>query len=114
MLPARCRLRSVRGTPGMTTSPLPDGFLGKVRRAVDAVPVVSVLVRALGNYIVHQSANQAGSVAFSAVLSMFPLLLLVATAASWLGAPGDAAALAGRVLGYAPGIVREALQPVVD
>jgi membrane protein len=65
------------------------------------------------NYILHQSGNQAGSVAFSTLLSMFPLLLLVSAAAGFIGHPGDAAVLAGRVLDYAPPVVRDALQPVV-
>jgi len=65
-------------------------------------------------YIGHQSANQAGSVAFSSVLAMFPLLILVSDAAGFIGRPGDAAALAGRVVGYTPPVVQEALQPVVD
>jgi membrane protein len=63
--------------------------------------------------VLHQSANQAGSLAFSAVLAMFPLLLLLSAAAAYIGQPGDAAALAERVLGYAPQLVRDAMQPVV-
>lgn len=65
-------------------------------------------------YIGHQSANQAGSVAFSSVLAMFPLLILISAAAGFIGRPGDAAVLAGRVVGYTPPVVQEALQPVVD
>ncbi|MDM0021967.1 YihY/virulence factor BrkB family protein [Variovorax saccharolyticus] len=73
-----------------------------------------VLLRALRNYILHQSANQAGSLAFSSVLAMFPLLILVSAAAGFFGQPGDAAALAGRVMEFAPQVVRDAVQPVID
>lgn len=72
------------------------------------------VVRAFQRYIEHQSANQAGSVAFSAVLSMFPLLILVSAAAAFVGRPGDAAALADRVISFSPPIVQDALKPVVD
>ena len=82
--------------------------------AITGFPVLGVLVLAVRNYILHQSANQAGSLAFSAVLAMFPLLLLLSAAAGFLGQPGDAAALAERVLGYAPPLVREVMQPVVQ
>ncbi len=78
------------------------------------VAAVRVLVQAVRNYIAHQSANQAGSVAFSSVLAMFPLLILLSSAAGFIGRPGAAAALAERVTGYAPPVVRDALQPVVD
>lgn len=40
--------------------------------------------------------------------------LLVSAAAAYVGQPGDAAALAGRVMGYAPQLVRDAVQPVID
>jgi membrane protein len=73
-----------------------------------------VLLLAVRNYVLHQSANQAGSMAFSTVLSMFPLLLLLSAGAAYIGSPGDAAALAGRVVDYAPPLVRSALQPVVN
>ena len=73
-----------------------------------------VVVRAMQGYIRHQSATQAGSVAFSSVLAMFPLLVLVSATAAYVGKPGDAATLVTRVVGYAPPVVREALQPVVD
>ncbi|WP_198086646.1 YihY/virulence factor BrkB family protein [Variovorax sp. E3] len=66
------------------------------------------------NYVVHQSANQAGSLAFSSVLAMFPLLILVSAAAGFAGQPGEAAALARRVMSYAPAMVRDAVQPVID
>ncbi len=86
----------------------------RVRDTVLATPVLGVIVLAVRNYILHQSANQAGSLAFSSVLAMFPLLLLLSAAAGFMGQPGDAAALASRVVGYAPQLVRDALQPVVD
>jgi membrane protein len=44
---------------------------------------------------------------------MFPLLILVSAAAAYVGQPGDAAALAERVVGYAPQVVRDAMQPVI-
>lgn len=77
-------------------------------------PGLGVLLRAIRNYVVHQSANQAGSLAFSTVLAVFPLLILLSAAAAYIGQPGDAAALAGRVMGYAPQLVRDAVQPVID
>lgn len=80
---------------------------------LDRLPVVGVLVRAVRNYIAHQSANQAGSVAFSFLLAMFPLLLLLSSAAAFVGRPGAAAAIAADVLEYAPPLVNDALQPVV-
>jgi membrane protein len=88
--------------------------LRRLGRAIADLPVVGVLALAVHNYILHQSANQAGSLAFSAVLAMFPLLLLLSAAAGFVGQPGDAAALAERVLGYAPQLVREVMQPVVQ
>ena len=69
---------------------------------------------AVRNYIFHQSANQAGSLAFSSVLAIFPLLILLSAAAGFFGQPGDAAALASRVMGYAPQMVQDAVQPVID
>jgi membrane protein len=87
------------------------------RRAQDAAmstPGLRVVLPAIRNYIVHQSANQAGSLAFSAVLAMFPLLILVSAAAGFVGQPGDAAALAERVMTYAPQAVRDAMQPVIS
>jgi membrane protein len=83
------------------------------RRAALRAPIAGVVIRAIVNYIQHQSANQAGSLAFSSVLAMFPLLILVSAAAGFVGQPGDAAALAERVMGYAPQVVRDALQPVI-
>ncbi|MEO5733955.1 MAG: YihY/virulence factor BrkB family protein [Rubrivivax sp.] len=86
----------------------------RVGRALVRVPGLLVLMRAAQGYVRHQSATQAGSVAFSMVLSMFPLLLLVAATAAYIGRPGDAAELATRIVSYTPPVVREALQPVVD
>jgi membrane protein len=77
-------------------------------------PLLAVPVHAVRNYIAHQSANQAGSVAFSSLLSLFPLLLFVAAAAAFAGQPGSAAGLMQRVLEYAPPLVTEVLRPVVD
>lgn len=77
------------------------------------LPVLGVLVQAVQRYIGHQSANQAGSVAFSVLLSMFPLLILASATAAYVGQPGDAVALAIRVIGYAPQVVQDSLQPVV-
>ncbi len=82
--------------------------------AVLRTPGLRVIPLAIRNYIVHQSANQAGSIAFSTLLAMFPLLILVSAAAAYIGRPGDVAALAGRAIGYAPPLVRDALQPVVE
>jgi membrane protein len=82
-------------------------------RAIADLPVVGVFVLAVRNYILHQSANQAGSLAFSSVLAMFPLLILLSAAAGFFGQPGEAAALAERVMGYAPQVVRDAMQPVI-
>lgn len=88
--------------------------LRRLGRAAANLPVVGVLGLAVRNYVLHQSANQAGSLAFSAVLAMFPLLLLLSAGAAYIGQPGDAAALAERVLGYAPQLVRDVMQPVVQ
>lgn len=93
------------------------GLKRRLKRLHDAVmqaPVIGVLLQAIRNYVMHQSANQAGSMAFSSVLSMFPLLLLLSAGAAFIGSPGDAAALATRVVEYAPPLVRSALQPVVN
>ncbi len=86
----------------------------RIQHIALSTPGVGVLLLAIRNYVLHQSANQAGSMAFSTVLSMFPLLLLLSAAAGFVGQPGDAAALASRVMGYAPQVVRDALQPVID
>lgn len=87
---------------------------GTAREKVMDAPALGVLLLAIRNYIFHQSANQAGSLAFSSVLAMFPLLILVSAAAGFVGQPGDAAALAERVMDYAPQVVRDALQPVIQ
>jgi membrane protein len=80
----------------------------------ERVPGLAVLWHATRNYIAHQSGNQAGSVAFSVVLAMFPLLILMSAGAAFIGQPGDAAALVLRILGFAPPVVRDALQPAVE
>ncbi len=81
--------------------------------AVLATPGLGVAVRAMRNYVLHQSGNQAGSVAFSWLLSMFPLALLLSAAAGFYGRPGDAAELVLRVLSYAPPLVRDSLAPPI-
>jgi membrane protein len=85
-----------------------------LRLTAMAAPGLRVLLPAIRNYIVHQSANQAGSLAFSWVLAMFPLLILVSASAGYVGKPGEAAALIERVMGYAPQVVRDAVQPVIQ
>ncbi len=80
----------------------------------DRHAVVDVPMRAVRSYIRHQSANQAGSVAFSLLLSMFPLLLFLAAAAAYVGKPGTAAKLVRQLMAYAPPLVEQVLQPVVD
>ncbi len=86
----------------------------RLSQAALSTPGLGVVLQAMANYILHQSANQAGSLAFSSVLALFPLLILLSAGAAYVGQPGDAAALAGRVMGYAPQLVRDALQPVID
>lgn len=85
----------------------------RVRTAVLSVRPLRVTAFAIRNYIRHQSANQAGSLAFSWLLAMFPLLILLSSSAAYIGQPGDAAALVSRILEYAPRLVRDAMQPVV-
>jgi membrane protein len=85
----------------------------RVRLAALAIPGLRVMLLAIRNYVMHQSANEAGSLAFSWVLAMFPLLILLSAFAGFVGEPGDAAALADRVIGYAPQAVRDAMQPVI-
>lgn len=85
-----------------------------IQRVALHVPGLRVVVQAIRNYILHQSANQAGSLAFSSVLAMFPLLILLSASAGYIGKPGDAASLASRVMEYAPQLVRDAMQPVID
>lgn len=86
----------------------------RVRLAALATPGLRVVLLAIRNYVMHQSANQAGSLAFSSVLAMFPLLILLSASAGFVGQPGDAAALTERVMGYAPQLVRDAMQPVIE
>ena len=88
--------------------------LARLRRFRDAVPGLRVLVQAFHNYIVHQSGNYAGSVAYSAILASFPLLILVSAAAAFVGEPGTAAELVTRVLEFAPPAVSETLRPITD
>jgi membrane protein len=88
--------------------------LERLRQLRDRVPGLAVVVQAALNYIGHQSANQAGSVAFSSVLAMFPLLVFLSAAAGFIGQPGAAADLAKRVVEYAPPAVVDALNPVID
>lgn len=95
--------------------------MGRVRAAGRRIkhlalntPGLRVLVLAIRNYILHQSANQAGSLAFSSVLAMFPLLILLSASAGYIGKPGDAASLVSRVMEYAPQLVRDVMQPVID
>jgi membrane protein len=85
----------------------------RIRHAALATPGLRVMLLAIRNYVMHQSANQAGSLAFSSVLAMFPLLILLSASAGFFGKPGDAAALAERVMGYAPQVVRDVMQPVI-
>lgn len=85
-----------------------------LRRVREGVPGLRIMVKAVRNYIFHQSGNQAGSVAFSAVLAMFPLLIVLSAAAAFFGEPGAAAELAVRVLEFAPPVVFEALRPPID
>ncbi|MEJ8851580.1 YihY/virulence factor BrkB family protein [Variovorax rhizosphaerae] len=94
-------------------SRLSDAWRG-AQQVVLRAPGLRVVVLAIRNYILHQSANQAGSLAFSSVLAMFPLLILLSAAAAFVGQPGDAAALAERVMGYAPQVVRDVMQPVIQ
>jgi len=89
------------------------GAWRRVRQGALQTPGLRVVLLAMRNYVMHQSANQAGSLAFSWVLAMFPLLILLSASAGFLGQPGDAAALVERTVGYAPKLVREAMQPVI-
>jgi len=90
-----------------------DRWWQRVRTAVLAVPGVGLALFAMRNYVLHQSANQAGSVAFSWLLSMFPLVLLLSATAGFVGRPGDAAELVLRAISYAPPLVRDALRPAI-
>lgn len=82
-------------------------------RALVARRAVGTVVLALRRYILHQSANQAGSIAFSWLLAMFPLLLFASAAAAYVGRPADVVDLAERVLAVLPPFVRQTLQPAV-
>ncbi len=93
---------------------LKDRVLGWLRQVRDRVPGLRVIVAAAANYIRHQSANQAGSVAFSSVLAMFPLLIFVSAAAAFVGQPGTAVELASRIMEFAPPVVADALKPAID
>lgn len=86
----------------------------RVRNAALSIPYLRVILLAMRNYVLHQSANQAGSLAFSWLLAMFPLLVLVSASAAYVGQPGEVAALVERLLGYAPQMVRDAMRPAVD
>ncbi|VWX61851.1 Membrane protein [Burkholderiales bacterium 8X] len=113
MQPSRDTTRQSAPSEHGATSKL-GAVARRVWQAAMATPGLRVLLLAVRNYIVHQSANQAGSMAFSSVLAMFPLLILASAAAAYVGQPGDAAALARRVLEYSPQVVRDAMQPVID
>ena len=89
-------------------------LLQACRKLPACVPGLQIALAAVRNYIFHQSGTQAGSVAFSAVLAMFPLLIVVSAAAGSFGQPGSAAALAIRVLEFAPPVVFEALRPPIE
>ena len=82
-------------------------------RAIHRIPILRVLWPAFINYIFHQSANQAGHVAFSGVLAVFPFVLFLSSAATFMGEPGAAVALAHTLAGYAPPAVAEALLPAI-
>jgi membrane protein len=88
-------------------------WLSALRDALLALPGATVLVTAARNYVMHQSANQAGSVAFSWLLAMFPLVLLLSSAAGFFGRPGDAAELVLRAVSYAPPLVGDVLRPSI-
>jgi len=83
-------------------------------RAMRRIPVVNVLWPAFLNYIFHQSPNNAGHVAFSGVLAIFPLVIFLSSAASFIGEPGTANELARLLASYAPPAVAEALLPAVE
>lgn len=83
-------------------------------RAMRRVPVVRVLWPAFLNYIFHQSPNNAGHVAFSGVLAVFPFVLFISSAATFLGDPGAAIGLARTLMSYAPPAVAEAMLPAIE
>jgi membrane protein len=89
-------------------------FWARIRVAALAIPGLRVTLLAMRNYIAHRSANQAGSLAFSWLLAVFPLLILVSASAGYFGEPGEAATLIDRLLGYAPQLVRDATKPAIQ
>jgi membrane protein len=91
-----------------------SGWLLGVRAMLARISPLVVLWHAFWNYIIHQSPNNAGHVAFSAILALFPFLLFLSNASISLGEPGAAAELARLVLGYAPPAVAEALLPPIE
>jgi membrane protein len=95
--------------------PNPKGGWSRLFAAIDRIPVLGVLRRAFWNYIVHQSPNNAGHVAFSAVLALFPFLLFLSNATLPLGEqPGAVLDLSRMVLDYAPTAVADALLPAIE
>lgn len=86
----------------------------RVRDAALGTLAVRVLLLAIRNYVLHQSANQAGSLAFSWVLAMFPLVILLSTSAAYFGQPGDAARLVEKVIAYTPALVQDEMRPAID
>ncbi|MED5619117.1 YihY/virulence factor BrkB family protein [Ideonella sp. BN130291] len=80
---------------------------------ISQAPWIGVWVQAIRHYIEHQSGSQAGSIAFSTVLAMFPLLILVSATAAFIGQPGTAADMVMRVLEYAPPLVQQSVHPVI-
>ncbi|MEJ8822750.1 hypothetical protein WKW80_12020 [Variovorax humicola] len=57
----------------------------RLARVAMATRGLRVIFLAGRNYVLHQSANQAGSLAFSSLLAMFPLLILLSATAGYLG-----------------------------
>lgn len=112
--------------PGPTTPASPREFADappRLRRSALAaaietaaarVPGLLVLWHAAVNYVHHQSANQAGHVAFSTVVALFPFVLFLSAAASFVGEPGAAAGLVRAVADFAPPAVAEALLPPIQ
>jgi membrane protein len=87
---------------------------GPLLRRLRRLPGLGLAVQAAEHYVQHQSASLAGSIAFSMVLSMFPLLILVASSAAFFGDPAKAGQLVARVLEYTPPLVRESLQASIN
>lgn len=73
-----------------------------------------MLGRAILNYIRHESANQAGHVAFSAILALFPFLLLLSAAANLLGESGSVSGLIRTASYYWPPAVADAFRPAAE